>query len=191
MAGQYRRQIFLSHNSDDEELIRIINDTISHMEYKKYSADFENVGDQVLEEYEPASAILRDEIANSEAVLFAMSAGAPKHTLAWVAWELGVAAQARPPVVVLEEVDNEYNIPIPYLDDYVLFDKENDDVSELRDILEDIIDRPGSDAIRHSIPCTTPYDAEQDGCQQEYGIWLRAQEQQFKCPSCRIIMHER
>ncbi|MFB6188081.1 MAG: hypothetical protein ABEI86_14625 [Halobacteriaceae archaeon] len=178
-------QLFVSHNSDDEDLITNLSKCISRMSYKMYIASFEGISGSVYEDRVSFGRILKNEILNSEALIFHMSGGAQDHTLAWIAWELGVASEAGKPIIVIEEEQSSYDMPIPLLQEYILFDVEKrDSLRELRDCLIDILDDPNP-STDELAKCDHSLRKDIDPCMQSFRPWMNAQSSIIQCPSCR------
>lgn len=179
------QQLFVSHNSDDENLIKNLSMCISRMSYKMYIASFENVSRKVESNKVTFGEILENEILNSDALIFHMSGGAADHTLAWVAWELGVAVEADKPIIVIEEENHNYDVPVPLLDEYILYEtNDREAFKKLRDCLINILDDPNPDSDELA-KCDHSVRRGIDPCMQEFRPWMNAKNNVIQCPCCR------
>lgn len=191
-----QNQIFLSHDSNDEDLISLVSEIVASTPYEWYRAGFEGLSEDVKEEQKPASEILKQEIKQSNALLFLLGGDVESHTMSWLAWEVGVATgQRNTPVLVVENSNNPYDesVTIPHVDDYIRFGGQSDEqLSEVRDQLQEVIDfHKGKDIDekRKIVHCATGPLTETSGCHQKFGVWLDAKfgDEKFQCPACRRV----
>ena len=201
MAGQ----IFISHSRDDENLLDELDRVFGKLPMKQYRASFED-------QSPPVSADLKNEINESAAMIVVLgrNAQAKTHTMIWIGWEAGVAAEAGIPVWILEDVSSNVTEPIPSFTDYVLWDSQDREQKRiLRDVLErdfvtsshsepDEYETPRKEDVNWGSPqrnsanpiestistdiqgIRCPYDS----CGEEFAIRFEGPTD-FNCPSCR------
>lgn len=111
--GVKESKIFISHSANDRQVVdrvlEIFDDTKIKpvlMEYEKWSRD-----------NRPNWEWIRTEIEKSSALLVILTKGITEreHTQNWVAFEIGVAAECKPPKPVFVLREENINFPLPYL----------------------------------------------------------------------------
>lgn len=198
-------QIFISHSSEDTDLLDELDRVFGKVGLKQYRASFED-------QTPPVSENLKTEITNSVGmfVVLGRRAQAKTHTMIWIGWEAGVANEAGIPIWILEDVKSRVTEPIPSFTDYALWNsKQADQKRILRDVIEEefVHENPKSPTevvspetkeeawnvasrnnanVNESVvtdevrEITCPYDT----CGEEYRIRFTGPSE-FNCPSCR------
>lgn len=180
-------QIFVSHSRQNRDLIQRLSEVLSRTNYEMYTEYFERMGRSNRGSIDQDSEILADEIQRSAALLLLTPPNPQRHTRSWIAWETGVAYQANRPIIVMEDVNTDYDLILPHINEYILFDcEEEEDLRDIRDFLDDLVRfYQGSNLPRRQqVTCYFPTEKE-EGCGQQFGIWLQARAKSFKCPACR------
>jgi hypothetical protein len=183
-------QIFLSHSKRDEESLRPIFDVLSKASLRTYQADFEEIGQN------PAET-LKQKIENSRLLMVILGPNAAEleHTKMWISWEVGVMTEVGNPIWVIEDINNQISLPVPYLTDYLLWNgKQKYQKWQFRNILESEYAASGSirrrarEELKKEEEKISDRDAREENkiqcieCGQRYR--LRSHVNEFDCPAC-------
>jgi hypothetical protein len=108
-----KRQIFISNSSRDKKETQFFRNLFDDtnvkpvfMEYEKWSRN-----------YNPNWFWIKKEIQKSEALLVVLTKNLTKrkYTQNWVAFEIGVAASRKPPLLIFVFKEEKVDFPVPYL----------------------------------------------------------------------------
>jgi len=107
------------------------------------------------------------------------------YTQNWITFEVGIAADSKKPVWVLENKDNPIDYPIPFVSDYYQYELDKvDDLQSIGDIIQyQMSNPPEYNQIYKKVTETCP----NKDCNAEFRIWNRYYDD-LDCPVCRQTM---
>lgn len=178
--------VFVSHSKYDVEMVNFFTNITSREGIKNYFMEWEDLKNEY-----PAkriSDIIKSnwtENINMVIVLLGPNLANPPnrhYTQNWVTFEVGVAAGCNKPILVLEEINNITDFPIPYVTDYYQYElNSNEDRKNIGQVINNIFKiKTNNVSIPNNIPKTCAYD----DCNARFNLWMRYSDN-ISCPVCR------
>lgn len=122
--------IFISHSRSDAELVDAIRKVLENVDHTAIIEEFIANEDKNQPPFEEIRN--RVEICDIVFLFLTDNVVSKEHTKSWVMFEVGLAAKDRKKLYVFERSGVPIEYPIPYLTDYMIFDKDN--TSDILDI---------------------------------------------------------
>lgn len=125
--------IFISHSRKDEELVYNVQKLLANVGHTPIIEEFVQPEDKV----QPPHAEIAKNVELCDLVFLFLTDNivSSKYTENWVIFEVGLARMARKPVYVFERLGVPVEYPIPYVTDYMLFDKDSTrDILDIQDL---------------------------------------------------------
>jgi hypothetical protein len=112
-----QKQVFISHSQQDTESLKILREICAQNRIKAVQMEYEGHIRAGRANWD----WVRDEIEKSVAfvLILTKNAIAAEYTKNWIAWEIGVAANCKPPKQVCVIKEEEVYFPLPYLSLYI------------------------------------------------------------------------
>jgi len=112
--------IFISHSKRDAETVAAFCNIFARTQLRAVLLEFENY-------LIPPWTQIKNEVQQASAVFLLLSPGlnSSHFTQNWVSYEVGLACMSNKPVWVYEQWQNPVHFPVPYLTDYIVFDRNN------------------------------------------------------------------
>lgn len=178
--------VFVSHSKHDVEMVNFFTNITSREGVKNYFMEWEDLNNEY-----PAkriSDIIKSrwiENINMVVVLLGPNLANPPnmhYTQNWVTFEVGVAAGCNKPILVLEEINNITDFPIPYVTDYYQYEiNNNEDRKYIVVVLNNIYKIKTNNA---RVPDGVPVICEHNDCNAKFNLWKRYSNN-INCPVCR------
>jgi hypothetical protein len=112
--------IFISHSRRDAETVAAFCNIFARTQLRAVFLEFENY-------LIPPWTQIKNEVQQASAVFLLLSPelNSSNFTQNWVSYEVGLACMSNKPVWVYEQWQNPVKFPVPYLTDYIVFDRNN------------------------------------------------------------------
>lgn len=177
--------LFVSHSKRDKELLGIFSLAMSRMGIETKLMEFEDL-DRRYAGFEISNIIKED----SDGLVVLLGTNVlnpqmknPQYTRNWVAFETGVSVGANKRVWVLEENKNKINFPIPYVTDYLVIKKVDEDIRLIGNIFENVYSKTHEDVNKIGfVNITCPFE----NCNANFRFWTVLKI--ISCPVCRQEM---
>ena len=112
--------IFISHSKRDAETVAAFCNIFARTQLRAVLLEFENY-------LIPPWTQIKNEVQQASAVFLLLSPelNSSHFTQNWVSYEVGLACMSNKAVWVYEQWQNPVQFPVPYLTDYIVFDRNN------------------------------------------------------------------
>lgn len=127
-------EIFVSHSRRDEDIKNFFSNIFAGLAVIGRFVEFEGFTT-------PPAAYIEERIKTAKALFVLLGTHVQElpHTQNWIAWEAGMTRglshQARKDIWVFELLDRWCEVPIPYLDHYVIYDQSREAISYIKSIV--------------------------------------------------------
>jgi len=173
-------KIFLSHSKEDKEILDYFLKAFGLAGVQARAVEFEYFPP-------PPWKYIKDEMTSSDAFFLLLGPNVIDrgiYTQNWISFETGLACQLRKEIWVFEQFGITVRFPVPYLDNYVLYDPENrEHLDYIRNIIEAYRVIP---VIRNFPLAYARVTCPNERCKITFNLCTEIQE--FECPSCRQVM---
>ena len=173
-------KIFLSHSKEDKEMRDFFLKVFGLAGVQAVSVEFEYFPP-------PPWQFIKNKMLSSDAIFLLLGPNVIDRgifTQNWISFEIGLACQLRKEIWVFEQSNIPVRFPVPYLDNYVLYDPENrDHLNYIRSIIEAYKVIP---LLRKFPAAYARVTCPNQKCKVSFHLCTEIEE--FECPSCRQMM---
>lgn len=135
-------KVFISHSRRDEELVARIDRALDIVDYDTLIYEWEEVPEE-----EPDREAIKQSMSECDACFVFPTPVARKQkvTPAWLIAESSIAGDQNIPTAIFKEEGDSYEVPFPYFDILVVYDRADLPI-QLQERIEELMDAQGNEA---------------------------------------------